>query len=53
MIMQVHDELVIEAKEKDAAIIAEKVAAIMSKGHGLAMDLHVEYGLGPNWELAH
>ncbi len=53
LIMQVHDELVIEAHEKDAALIAEKVAVIMSKGHGLAMDLKVEYGIGPNWELAH
>lgn len=53
LIMQVHDELVIEAAEKDAALIAEKVSLLMSKGHGLAMDLRVEYGIGPNWELAH
>lgn len=53
LIMQVHDELVIEALEKDAPIIAEKVSHIMSHGHGLNVDLKVEFGIGANWDIAH
>jgi DNA polymerase-1 len=53
LIMQVHDELVIEAPEKDAKIIAEHVAKIMSHGHGLKLDLKVEYGIAANWDDAH
>jgi DNA polymerase-1 len=53
LIMQVHDELVIEAPAADAPMIAEKIAHIMSRGHGLAIDLKVEFGIGANWDLAH
>ncbi|MCA9507604.1 MAG: DNA polymerase I [Myxococcales bacterium] len=53
LIMQVHDELVIEAPKKDAPIIAEKVAQIMRHGHGLDVDLKVDFAIGDNWEAAH
>jgi DNA polymerase-1 len=53
LIMQVHDELVIEAPEKEAQIIAEHVAKIMSGGHGLNLDLKVDYGIASNWDDAH
>ena len=53
LIMQVHDELVIEAPEHEATQIAEHVAKIMSHGHGLKLDLKVEYGIAPNWDDAH
>jgi len=53
LIMQVHDELVIEAPEKDAHEIAEAVSKIMSHGHGLKLDLKVEYGIAANWDDAH
>ena len=53
LIMQVHDELVIEAKADVAQEIAERVAQIMRHGHGLPIDLKVEYGIGANWDQAH
>lgn len=53
LIMQVHDELVIEAKVEDAENIARAVARIMSHGHGLDLDLKVEFGIAPNWGDAH
>jgi DNA polymerase-1 len=53
LIMQVHDELVIEAKAEVAKEIAERVAQIMRHGHGLPIDLKVEYGIGANWDQAH
>jgi DNA polymerase-1 len=53
LIMQVHDELVIEAPKEDAQNIAENVALIMSKGHGLDLDLKVDYGIATNWDDAH
>lgn len=53
LIMQVHDELVIEAKEADAPIIAENVAKLMSSGHGLDLYLKVDYGIASSWDEAH
>lgn len=53
LIMQVHDELVIEAKEEHAQTIAAQIAEIMSKGHGLKVDLKVDFGIAPNWGDAH
>jgi DNA polymerase-1 len=53
MIMQVHDELVIEAPTPEAKEIAEAVAHIMSRGHGLDVYLKVEYGIANNWDDAH
>lgn len=53
LLMQVHDELVIEAKKEDAKVIAQKVSEIMSVGHGLDIHLKVEYGIGEHWGEAH
>ncbi len=53
LIMQVHDELVIEAKTADAKAIAEHVSGIMRHSHGLDLDLKVEYGIGSSWDAAH
>lgn len=53
LIMQVHDELVIEALESEAQEIAQKVALIMSQGHGLDLDLKVDYKIADNWDDAH
>lgn len=49
LIMQVHDELIIEAQTKDAEKIAEQVALIMSSGHGLDVDLKVDFAIADNW----
>lgn len=53
LIMQVHDELIIEAREMDAQKIAHDISAIMSKGHGLKVDLKVDFSIGHNWAQAH
>ncbi len=53
LIMQVHDELVIEAKCEIASKIAQDVAEIMSRGHGLDLFLKVDYGIADNWDKAH
>ncbi len=53
LIMQVHDELVIEAKADVAEEIAKDVAKIMSHGHGLDLFLKVDYGIADNWDDAH
>lgn len=53
MIMQVHDELVLEVREdlvpKVMAIVDEK----MSSAADLDVPLVVESGMGDNWEVAH
>jgi DNA polymerase I-like protein with 3'-5' exonuclease and polymerase domains len=51
--MQVHDELVIEAKALEAEKVAHEVAKIMSEGHGLPVNLKVEFGIAENWDDAH
>jgi len=53
LIMQVHDELIIEAQQKDAPKIAQDISAIMSNGHGLKVDLKVDFSIGHNWAQAH
>lgn len=55
LIMQVHDELVLEVPKDQARDIAKKIAQIMSQAHGLKLDveLKVEHATGANWELAH
>lgn len=52
LIMQVHDELVIEAPTEDCEKIALSVSEIMSKGHGLNVFLKVDYAVGQNWDDA-
>lgn len=53
LIMQVHDELVIEAPIDQAEKIASDVAQIMTHGHGLNIELKVDYAIGANWDEAH
>jgi DNA polymerase-1 len=53
LIMQVHDELVIEAPKAQSAQIAERVSQIMSRGHGLELNLKVDFGIAANWDSAH
>jgi DNA polymerase-1 len=53
IIMQVHDELVLEAPISTSKSIANKVAALMSDAAQLDVDLKVDTGLGPNWDEAH
>ena len=53
MIMQVHDELVLEVRAGEAEAIAQGVAGRMSAAASLAVPLEVDTGIGNSWEEAH
>jgi len=53
LIMQVHDELVLEVPEQSVAHAAREVSARMSGAAQLAVHLKVEVGSGMNWDQAH
>ncbi|MBT3429250.1 MAG: DNA polymerase I [Proteobacteria bacterium] len=53
IIMQVHDELVLEAPESDTESVAKTVAELMASVADLAVPLKVDVGIGPNWAQAH
>jgi DNA polymerase-1 len=53
MIMQVHDELVLEAPDDEATTIASEIAALMSDAAQLKVTLKVDTGCGKNWDEAH
>ena len=49
MMLQVHDELVFEVKEKEVETMQSLVREHMEKVHTLAVPLLVEMEVGPNW----
>ncbi|MEX3612397.1 MAG: DNA polymerase I [Burkholderia sp.] len=53
MIMQVHDELVLEVPEGELALVREKLPEMMSGVAKLKVPLVAEVGAGDNWEEAH
>ena len=53
LILQVHDELVIESKEKDSKMVSKILHDSMSKAAELLIPLEVEIGIGKNWDQAH
>lgn len=53
MIMQVHDELVLEAKEGCVNRLKQEVPKIMSAAAALSVELVVDVGIGHNWDEAH
>ena len=53
MVMQVHDELVLEVAEEDTAAAAEAVRGLMRDAAELAVELVVDVGVGSNWDEAH
>jgi DNA polymerase-1 len=53
LILQVHDELVIEAPEVEVETVKRELHRIMEGIEGLSVPLLVEVGAGPNWEQAH
>ena len=53
LIMQVHDELVVEVPEGDAAEVGAAVVRIMEGAAELRVPLRVDHGLGANWDEAH
>ena len=53
LIMQVHDELVLEVAENAAGELAAEVERIMKSAASLKVPLKVDWDLGSNWDEAH
>ena len=57
LLLQVHDELLLEAPTGAAAAVGERVAALMGGvmpgGAALSVPLVVDWGCGPDWGSAH
>ena len=53
LILQVHDELVVESHEKDTEKVTKILTDSMSKAAKLLVPLEVEIGIGKNWDQAH
>jgi DNA polymerase-1 len=53
LLLQVHDELVFEAPEDEAAILADIARAVMERAAALSVPLVVETGIGRTWAEAH
>ncbi len=53
MIMQVHDELVLEVLVADVERVEKSITELMVAAAELSVTLEVEVGLGSNWEEAH
>ena len=52
LVMQVHDELIAEARREDAARVCEILKEEMEKAASLAVPLTVSTGMGDNWLAA-
>ncbi len=53
LIMQVHDELVLEVPEAELARVQEGLRSRMQEVAELEVPLLVEMGVGANWDQAH
>jgi DNA polymerase-1 len=53
LIMQVHDELVLEVREDGMQAARAALGSLMSEAAELAVPLKVEIGSGVNWDQAH
>lgn len=53
LILQVHDELVLEAPEEEVTLLCQKLPELMGEVARLSVPLIAEVGSGPNWEKAH
>jgi DNA polymerase-1 len=53
LLLQVHDELLFECVESEAAVLARVAADIMQGAAVLSVPLVVETGVGPSWAEAH
>ena len=53
LLLQVHDELVLECAIDAATGVAERVRELMEGAMTLSVPLSVETGTGPNWGVAH
>ncbi|MFN3245068.1 MAG: DNA polymerase, partial [Leptonema sp. (in: bacteria)] len=53
MILQVHDELVFEAKDEEKVELMEIAKEKMQSAVSLKVPLKVDIGIGRDWESAH
>jgi DNA polymerase I len=53
LIMQVHDELVLEVPDGEVEEVRARVPALMSAVAELKVPLLAEVGVGSNWDEAH
>ena len=53
VVMQVHDELVVEVLEKDLESVADLLRIEMEQAADLKVPLVVDIGIGDNWDEAH
>jgi DNA polymerase-1 len=53
LVMQVHDELVLEVPEDDVDKVRRGLEERMSAAASLRVPLKVETGVGANWDEAH
>ncbi len=53
MIMQVHDELVLEVPDAELALVREQLPRLMAGVAALKVPLTAEVGVGKNWDEAH
>jgi DNA polymerase-1 len=53
LIMQVHDELVLEVPESELEVVQSQVKGLMQNVHALDVPLVVDVGVGQNWDQAH
>ena len=53
LVLQVHDELVLEVPEREVARVKDELPQRMTGVATLTVPLVVDVGIGPNWERAH
>ena len=53
MVMQVHDELVLEVAAAEVDAVCDQLCLLMSGAAELSVPLLVEAGVGDNWDEAH
>jgi len=53
LIMQVHDELVLEVPDAELAVVRHELPGLMGGVAELAVPLVVDVGAGPDWDKAH
>jgi DNA polymerase-1 len=53
LIMQVHDELVLEVPDSELELVKSTLPILMQNVAKLSVPLLAEVGVGSNWESAH
>jgi DNA polymerase-1 len=53
LVMQVHDELVLEVPESEIDVIKNELPQLMNSVASLDVPLAIDLGIGPNWDTAH